>query len=270
LSSGDLYKGVGWTVGTYGAGQVVRLASTIILARLLSPELFGIMLVVNSVRTGIDLLSDLGVTQNIVQNNHAENPDFYNTAWTLKLIRGVLIWILCVIAASPIAHFFNSSILESVFPVAALYFVFEGFSSVSLSLMQKRMQVVALDVLGFLYELIQGIALVVLAYFYRSIWSLIIVLLIANAIKMVISFFVLNDVWVRFHISMQYLREIIQFGRWIFLSSTIYFLAGNFDRLYLGKAAPLDLVGVYGITRSVSDMIDTLVGRLCGYIVFPY
>jgi O-antigen/teichoic acid export membrane protein len=255
---------------TYGGGQIARLASIIILTRLLSPELFGIMLIVNSVRTGIDLLSDVGVTQTIVQNKNAENPDFYNTAWTLKSIRGLFIWIFCAVAASAIAHFYNSPILRSVFPVAALYFVLDGFTSVSLSLMQKRMQVIALNLLGFLNELIPGILLVVLAYFYRSIWSLIIGLLIAQAVRMVISFFVLNDVRVKFHISKQYLREIIQFGRWIFLSSAIYFLSGNFDRLYLGKVAPLGLVGVYGITRSMSDMIDTLVGRLCGYIVFPY
>ena len=55
LSRWSLLKGVGTTVGAYGAGRVVRLAGSIALARLLTPELFGIIAIVNSVRTGIDL-----------------------------------------------------------------------------------------------------------------------------------------------------------------------------------------------------------------------
>jgi O-antigen/teichoic acid export membrane protein len=50
----------------------------------------------------------------------------------------------------------------------------------------------------------------------------------------------------------------------------IYFLSSNFDRLYLGKVAPLALLGIYGIARNLADMIVQMVGRLCGYLVFPY
>jgi O-antigen/teichoic acid export membrane protein len=88
LSRWSLLKGVGTTVGAYGAGRVVRLAGSITLARLLSPELFGIIAIVNSIRTGIDLISDVGVAQSIIQNKNGENPEFYNSGWTLKAVRG--------------------------------------------------------------------------------------------------------------------------------------------------------------------------------------
>ena len=44
----------------------------------------------------------------------------------------------------------------------------------------------------------------------------------------------------------------------------------NFDRLYLAKAAPLAMLGIYGIARGISDMMASLVSRMCGLIVFPY
>ena len=101
LSRRGLVKGVGWTVGAYGAGQFVRLVSSIALTRLLSPELFGIMTIVNTVRTGVDLLSDVGIGQSIVQNKKAEDPDFYNTAWTIKLLRGLLLCLVCAALSHP-------------------------------------------------------------------------------------------------------------------------------------------------------------------------
>ena len=255
----SLYKGMSWTVVTYGLAQFVRLVAVIILTRLLTPELFGIMAIVNSVRTGIDLISDVGFGQSLVQNKNAERPEFYTTAWTLKLLRGLALWVVCAIVAWPVAHFYNSPILVWVLPVAALYFVFEGFSSISPSLMQRRLRVRDLGVLSLVYEFIQDAALVVLAYFYRSIWPLVLGLVIGSAAKMVISFFLLPDVRLKFFISKQYARQILQFGRWIAVSSAIYFLSMNFDRLYLAKAAPLAMLGIYGIARGISDMMASLV-----------
>ena len=60
FSRRSLYKEIASTVGAFGAGQFVRLVSSIILTRLLTPELFGIMTIVNSVKAGIDLISDVG------------------------------------------------------------------------------------------------------------------------------------------------------------------------------------------------------------------
>jgi O-antigen/teichoic acid export membrane protein len=117
---------------------------------------------------------------------------------------------------------------------------------------------------------IPGVILVVLAYFFRSIWALVFGLLLASAIRTIISHLLLSDVRVKFHISKGYMWEILHFGKWIFLATLIYFLSGNFDRLYLGKVAPIALLGVYGIARNLADMIVQLVARLCGYMVFPY
>ena len=64
--------------------------------------------------------------------------------------------------------------------------------------------------------------------------------------------------------------EIMHFGKWIFLSSAVYFLSINFDKLYLGKAVPLSLFGVYGIARAIADLLGNLVARLGNYVLFPF
>jgi O-antigen/teichoic acid export membrane protein len=228
------------------------------------------MTIVNILRTGIDLVADVGIGQSIVQNKNAENPDFYNTAWTVKLLRGLLLYMVCVALAGLFARLYDMPVIATVLPVLALTFVFDGLASVSIFILQKRQRIAQLSLWGFAFEVIPGVILVVLAYFFRSIWALVFGLLLASTIRTIISHLLLSDVRVKFHISKGYMWEILHFGKWIFLATLIYFLSGNFDRLYLGKIVPIALLGVYGIARSLADMIVQLVVRLCGYMVFPY
>src|SRR5262249_53353349 len=124
-----LTQGAALTFVSYGVGNLLRVATSIILARLLAPELFGIMVIVFTLRTGVELLSDVGIGQNIIYNKNAEDPDFYNTAWTLRAIRGILLWLITCAAAVPLAHFYDIPILATIVPVASFAIVLSGFSS---------------------------------------------------------------------------------------------------------------------------------------------
>ena len=84
----DILRGSLWTMVGHGAGQALRFLNNIILARLLAPESFGLMVLINSFLMGVQLFSDIGIGQSLVQNARGEEPDFYNTAWTIQVIRG--------------------------------------------------------------------------------------------------------------------------------------------------------------------------------------
>ena len=99
---------LGWTTLGYGGVQGLRLLNNIILTRLLAPPIFGLMALINAIRTGVELLSDVGIVQNIVSNPRGAEPDFQDTAWTLQVIRGFLLAIACLVLAAPLGAFFNS------------------------------------------------------------------------------------------------------------------------------------------------------------------
>src|SRR3954462_15017263 len=115
---------LGWTTVSYGAAQFLRLLNNVILARLLAPPIFGLMAIVNAIRTGIELLSDVGIIQNIVSNPRGDDPNFYDTAWTLQAVRGLLLAALCILLAVPAARFFSYPELGAILPLASLFFVF--------------------------------------------------------------------------------------------------------------------------------------------------
>ena len=89
--SREMLVRLSWTTTAFGVIQLLRLVNNVVLARLLSPPLLGLMLIVNSIRTGVELLSDVGINQNIVSNREGHTPEFYDTAWTISVIRGVVL-----------------------------------------------------------------------------------------------------------------------------------------------------------------------------------
>ena len=129
------------TIGTYGFSQVLRVGTNIVLARLLAPELFGIMLIANSLKSGIEVTTDVGIGQNLVYHKEANNPDYYNTAWTLQAMRGVAVWLVALALATPIARFYHYPILVYIVPLVAFTSVILGLSSISQFLAQKRLQI---------------------------------------------------------------------------------------------------------------------------------
>ena len=82
------------TLGGYGASAAIRFGSNLILTRLLLPEQFGIMAIVNVVIVWLYLFSDIGIGPNIIQSHEGENPTFLNTAWTIQVFRGIALWLI--------------------------------------------------------------------------------------------------------------------------------------------------------------------------------
>jgi O-antigen/teichoic acid export membrane protein len=269
ISIGFLLKGTVWTAGAYGLTQAMRFLTNVILARLLSPDLFGIMLIFYTLRTGLELMSDVGIGQNIIYHENANEPEFYNTAWSLQVLKGIVLWLICLAAAAPAANFYHSPIIASIVPVASLGLVFTGLTSISIHLLQKRMRFARLNVFETSVAIFGMMAHIVLAYLSPTVWALVFGGLSTSVAMMIGSQFVLPDVKVRFRIAKRFAFQILGFGKWIFASSIVYFLSMNFDRLYLAKIIPLEVLGIYGIARTISELLSTLVQRFGNVLVFP-
>ena len=105
------------TVGGFGASQVIRFASNLILTRLLFPEAFGMMALVMVFIQGLYQFSDVGVGPAIMQSKRGDDPHFLNTAWTIQAGRGVLLWLAASVLAYPMALIYGEAQLMQLLPV---------------------------------------------------------------------------------------------------------------------------------------------------------
>jgi O-antigen/teichoic acid export membrane protein len=270
ISTRFLLRGSIWTIGAFSFGQAIRMVTAVILARLLAPELFGIMLIVSSLRAGIELLSDVGILQSMVYHKDAEDPDFYNTAWTLGVIRSILLWLIAVIVAVPAARFYQSPILVWVAPLSTFSIVLVGFTSVSRLLLRKRLQIAKLNAVDTIISVTSSAVSVLIAYLSPTIWALAFGGVFSAGQTLIVSYFLLPDVKQRFHLSNRFAWEILHYGKWIVASSMVFFLSTNFDRLYLAKVVPLKVFGVYGIATSFAGLLNMLVMQLGQDVLFPF
>ena len=249
--------------------QLVRLASGIVIARLLTPDLLGVMVIVYVLRYGMELVSDIGIGQSIISNKDADKPEFYNTAWSLQLIRGFILSAVLLVVSIPVSQIYNAPILISVLPVVSLYFILAGFNSMSVFLVVRRMQITKLNIFDIFLETISGVARISFAYISPTIWALVFGSFVLPIAKLIGSHFLVSGLRHKFFISRGYAWQIITFGKWIFLSAVLFFLSSNFDQLYLGKVIPFALLGVFGIARTYSGFVGDGIGRLSRLVIFP-
>jgi O-antigen/teichoic acid export membrane protein len=246
----------------------VRLATNIILARLLAPEIFGMMLIVNMLRTGTELLSDLGIGQSVVRAKREPDRAFLDTAWTLQLARGALLTAVMLVLAHPLGGVYGREIEPILFTVSGI-FLLTGLQSPALFMMQRNVELrqrAAFDVASTIFQCSLTIAL---AYVMPTVWALVWGMLISTAFASALSFAFGERRLPRLAWHRDHVREIVHFGKWIFFATLIYFAATSTDQAFFGAVLPLTAVGVYSIARTFSDMVGQLTQRLGAFLVFP-
>lgn len=266
FSSKLVTRGAIWTIGAYGASVGLRFGSNVVLSRLVAPEVFGVMLIINTLRIGIELISDVGIGQNIVQNPKGETRSFRDVAWTIQLVRGVILFSLLFLAAAPLGRLYQ--LPPEAIQFSALTLVLMGGASVSIYLLQRRLQFIRLNLFDLGVDAIGAVLVISLAFISPTIWSLILANVLTAAIRMVATYF-LPEARVRLAWRKDHAHEILSFGKWIYLSSLLMFLCASFDKLFLGQAIPLALLGIYGLARNVADLPSALFGRIGYSLVFP-
>ncbi|NJL80384.1 MAG: oligosaccharide flippase family protein [Richelia sp. RM2_1_2] len=263
------YRGAVWTILGYGMSQVARFGGNLILTRLLVPEFFGLMAIVNTLRMGIELFSDIGISQSIVSSKRGDEPDFLDTAWTLQIIRGWIIWLFCLILAFPVASFYEEERLLWLIPIVGLSSVLDGFSSSSILTLMRNLDLRKSTLFELSVQVFTLVCLIGWTSFNPSIWALTFGLLLGAIYKMVGSHFLISGYRNRFAWDKDAVKEILSFGKWMFMSSALMFLSEQSDRLILGKLLSFSLLGVYTIAYTLASLPSQVIKQLSYKVIFP-
>ncbi|MBD2090414.1 oligosaccharide flippase family protein [Microcoleus sp. FACHB-1515] len=262
-------RGTIWTIGGYGAAQILRFSSNLVLTRLLAPELFGLMALVNIFIVGLHLFSDIGVNFNVVQNKRGDEPEYLNTAWTIQVIRGVILWVVCLLITWPLALLYEEPIMLWVIPIlGTLSTLVEAFKSPTVLLLQRHMKVSLQIKMELVIQVVGIVSMIAFAWIRPSIWALVFGNAMTTLVGILWSYLLPGD-RPKFAWNKEAVREIFSMGRWIFLSTALTFVAEQSDRLILGKLFPLELLGVYGLALMLSDVPRAVTMTLSSKIIFP-
>ncbi len=240
-------RGSAFVMFGYGASQVLRLASNLILTRLLFPEAFGLMALVLMVEIGLTLFTDMGIAPSIAQSKRGDDPDFLDTAYTLKVIRGFVLWIAACILAYPVSVFFDAPELVLYLPISTFSMVISGFTTVRIETAFRHLQLGKVTAIDLASQIVSLIFMVVLAWYTGSVLALVMGGLVAAAVQNVLARTYLEGHANRLRWDPTAAHELIHFGKWIFVSTLFSFFAGQGDKMVFGRFLTLYALGIYNI-----------------------
>ena len=262
-------RGSAITLIGYGASSAIRFCSNLLITRLLFPEQFGMMALVNVFVTGLQLFSDIGIGPNIIQSDRGDDPHFLNTAWTVQVSRGLILWIAACLVAWPLSRFYGRPELAHLLPVTGFGALIGGLESTRLFTQNRRLALGRVTALEVITQVTGVVVMLTTAALTHSVWALVFSSLASAAVKTTLSHILLPGHRNRFAWDPAARKTLFEFGRWIFFSTALAFLSGQSDRLILGKLVSNATLGIYAIAVNLAALPSTIIAQLSNRILYP-
>jgi O-antigen/teichoic acid export membrane protein len=262
-------RGAAITFIHYGGSQVLRLAASLIVTRLVVPEAYGLMSLVTVLMHGLTMFSDVGIGQSIIRSKR-DDRDFLDTIWTVQMIRGAAIWAIACAVAVPFASFYDEPQLVRIIPIAGATSVLSSLTPTKQWTLNRQLQFGRLTVLDLVSQSLGLAVMIALAYLWRSVWALVWGSLAISALQTLSAYVFLPGTNNRFRWDPEARAELLGFGRWLFVSSILTFLSQSCDRLIFGKLMSMQLVGIYSVGKEMASAPTAAVSRIGSSVVFPY
>jgi len=259
-------KGGVWVFGLRIINRSLAFIRTIVLARLLAPEDFGLLGIAMLSISTLETFSQTGFETVLIQKKNVES--YLDTAWTLSAIRGVLLFAILLGAAPMIAKFFSSPGAILVIRVLAISTLLSGFTNIGIIFFQKELEFNK----QFLYEfsaiLVDLTVSITLAFLLRNVWALVWGGLAAKFIRLLLSY-ILHYYRPRIRLQKEKFKELYGFGKWIVGSTILVFLITQGDDIFVGKVLGVTALGLYQMAFLIANLPATEITRVITYITFP-
>ncbi len=260
-----------WLLAVYVAQQGLRFASNLLLTYLLLPEHLGLMAIVNVILVGLVLFSDFGIAPSIIYSERGATQAFQNTAWTVQLLRALLLFIVCVLLSGPIASWYQEPQLQFLLPAAGIGIVIQGLRSTQFPIRQRNLELRDVVLSEFFGYVASVIVMIIGAWLYKSIWALILGGLVGKFVVTALSHLWLGQALFanRFQWDRSSFSEIFSIGRWIFLSTAFHFTATQLDRVLFGRLGSIEFLGVYHVALMLATLVEVGIGSIGQRVLFP-
>ncbi len=258
-------RGALLVVGMRCVDRLIGFVSTLILARLLVPDDFGIVAMASIIVGLIDTLLDLGVGSALIQNKAATRDDF-DTAWTLRLVQAGFAALIIWFAAPLAADYFRDSRVLDVIRLMSVTILIGGFENIGIVAFQKNMEF-GRDFLFFFFRRVAGFVVTIgLALWWQSYWAMVIGALAGRSFGVVISY-LLHEYRPRF--SLIRLQKIWSFSQWILVRNLGNFGQLQTDKFLVGRRTDASTMGAYTLADEIAAMPTTELLAPLGRVLFP-
>lgn len=261
------FYGLVWTFIQSVAVRALSIIITIVLARLLMPEDYGLIGMLSIFIAISEVFIQSGFGQALIQKSDCTDDDF-STAFYFNVGVSVFIYLILFFLAPSIANFYHESKLVILTRILSLNFIFGSLNIVQQSKLKKDLNFRPLAIITLLCTLISGIVGITMAYCGFGVWALVGQTLSATLMRVV--FFPIFTKW---HpnrpFNLQSFRHLWGFGSKILVTGIIDVIVSNLSNILIGRYYNKTQVGYFSKARSLADIPAMTMSSVLGTVLYP-
>lgn len=260
-------KGFFWSSleSLFSQGQGIIFG--IILARMLSPQEFGLLGMITIFISIAQVFVDSGLSQSLIRKQNCSTLD-YSTIFWVNIILGLVSYAIIWIAAPFIAGFYSKPGLVSLTRVTALAIIIGSVTLIQQTILTKDIDFKALTKSSTVGTFVSGVSSLLLAYYGFGVWSLAWRTIINQAVRSALLWN-RNRWWPKFYCSKSILKNHFAFGSNILLISIVAALYKNFYNLIIGKNYSDKVLGYYTNADQYSSLPSSAISSITNKVSYP-
>jgi O-antigen/teichoic acid export membrane protein len=249
------------------ASIVIGFVMTIIVARLLAPEDFGLFSIAMSFVAFTQIFRDFGVGNYLVQARHLTDQEL-QSAFTALLVTSALCALALLLATPGIVALYGDERFERLMPLFAVNLMLGPFSIVGTSLLRRKLAfgtLAGISLLGTAVNFVAVVALTSLGYGVMSLaWAT-----LASSVTIVVTVLIVQPCFEIFRISLRGWKAPFQFGMVSTATAILNVAYEYLPQLVIGRSLGLASVGLFGRATSLCQLPDRLVISTLSPVLLP-
>ena len=245
-------SGVVWSFAEKFLTMLVQMVVSIIVARRLMPEDFGVMAILTFFTSVALTIVDSGFSQTLIRKREPSDSD-YRSVFLFNVVVALVLYFVLWALAAPIARFYGHSVIKDVAPVLFLLLPINSFCVVQTVMFTREFRFKLLSNIVFCASLVSGVVAVAMAVAGCGIWALVAQRLLQMGIKAV-AFWLIRRWRVRGGVSLSALREMAPFSLRLLATDLIASIYNNVAQLFVGKIYSTASLGYYSQAQKLKDL----------------
>ena len=260
-------SGIAWSFSEKLLTMIIQMAVSIIVARQLMPEDFGIMAILTFFTSVALAIVDSGFSQTLIRKNNPSDED-YKSVLGFNIVVSLLLYALLLIFIPSIATFYGHSEIAKVAPVLFLVLPINSLCVVQTVMFTKEFRFALLSKIVFFSSLISGVVAVVMAVVGCGIWSLVAQRLLMMGIK-AIAFWTIRRWRTDVRFSFDAIRAMMPFSLRLLATDLIASIYNNVAQLFIGKMHTTAMLGYYSQAQKLKDLPVTSTVQAVQGVTYP-
>ena len=259
--------GLTWKLIEKTGAQGIQFIISIILARLLLPEEYGIIALITIFLNIANIFIQSGFSSAIIQKKEVDEVDC-DSVFYFNLIISIIAYFILYMLSPIISDFYKNPILSSVLRVQSITLIIGGLNAIQNAIIQRKMQFKKLFIVSLVAIIIQGLVGIFMAYKNYGVWSLVISNLVGSIVTTIILWFITS--WrPKLNFSIIRLKSMFKFGSRLLLSSLIDIIYNNLYSLIIGKKYDQEMLAYYNRGQNIPNILVTNINSSIDGVLFP-